>query len=45
MVTVTGALLVAAAFGCGVILIVKGARGMARNFKAENPGKPHKESK
>jgi len=35
VVTVTSVLLIAAAFGFGVVMIVWGVRGMKRNFKAE----------
>jgi hypothetical protein len=44
MVTVTSVLLIAAAFAFGVALIVRGIRGMLRNFNAENPNNPNKGS-
>jgi len=45
MVTITSALLIAAAFAFGVTLTARGIRGIARNFKPENPDNPQKGSK
>lgn len=45
MVTITSALLIAAAFAFGVTLTARGIRGMARNFNPgnpDNPGNPQK---